>query len=438
MNAVAGQHWLYDWIDEFEISDASSLRARWNNHEARSRFLSILSTARSDFSRVPITGAVIAGTGVNIASQLTCECTRCRTIIADTEYPQILQYSDCVVMAGPPLSQYRQVTSNAKRPSDVLRFLEEDVEVMLYLRKIGLSNYIVFVDDVGHYCENCKHKVAGEMGLEYLLEEERLVEIAKSLSGQGRVEIVQHGPRIWWAGLAHPQFENMAGIILERKTRPRKTDVALKLIHRNIREIMSDAATAMALNAPLASVGKPDFFSTANGHGSLTVDDVALRVRIPVLQGLKTEEFLKLREGEYQHFEAFQVLLQQAVEKTLEEAKTSSPDKAADLVWQKEIRPQVVELQRRIEASSRSIARKAVAAISIGGASAAIGSIAGAVTATIGGTAGTALGVLGTIAVAPVVMPHVAKFLEERQDFEASPVYFLWKAGKASAHQLTI
>lgn len=438
MANITGQHWLYDWIDEFEISDRESLRTRWRSQEARSRFISLLLEPITDFSSVPASGIVVAGIGLNLSSKLVCEQAGCRATIANTVYPEVLHYFDCALMEGPSAARYRTIVLNSRGPEEVLEMLEQDVALMLYLRKIGLADYIVFAKGISDYCKECTHRYASEMGLGDLIEEERLVAIAKALSRQGRVRIVQNGPREWWGGLEHPQFDEIVGQVYEQKTRPKKLEVALTCIRHNLAELVSDAATANFLQVPLASLGKPSFFSTEEAGDSLTVDEVALRVRIPVLQGLTTEEFLKLREREYQHFAAFRSLLQQSIEETIQEAKTESPDRAAELVWRRKIQPQVVDLERKIAASRRSAARKVIAGVTVGAASAAIGSMAGAVTATLGSGLGTGIGAaLGTVAALPTVMPSVAKFFEDRQAIETSNAYFLWKAAKLPHQHLT-
>jgi hypothetical protein len=104
-------------------------------------------------------------------------------------------------------------------------------------------------------------------------------------------------------------------------------------------------------------------------------------------------------------------------------------------VWREKIKPQAVDLERKIEASNRSLKRKLLTGVSIDAGSAAIGGIVGAVTGTVGGSIGAGIGVVaGAIATLPKMMPYISKFFDERQDFEGSGAYFLWKAGRVRSH----
>ena len=63
--------------------------------------------------------------------------------------------------------------------------------------------------------------------------------------------------------------------------------------------------------------------------------------RVPAILGLSTENFIRLRETEYESFKRFQSLTAEAIEETIRDSGSQSPDGVADAVWQKKIRPQV-------------------------------------------------------------------------------------------------
>ena len=267
------------------------------------------------------------------------------------------------------------------------------------------------------------------------MNDDALRQLAKDVSRSGGVVVTQNGPREWFGSLTNPQFAGSVGFNIGRKTKPKKAEFVLHILRRQLEEMLFDAATAQGIGAPLVALGEPGFFGAQPSPSALTIDDVALRVRIPVLQGISTEKFIKLREAEYGHFQQFQVLLAEAIEETIREANVESPDTAADIVWRKKIRPQVVELERKIASSQRALTRKLLAGASAGAASAGIGSIVGALVGSAGGPIGTAVGAaVGTVGVAATALQFVTKHLEERQQFETAGTYFLWKAGKVTEH----
>jgi hypothetical protein len=180
----------------------------------KTRIRQSLGVQQFDAGKVPLSGSIVAGMGVNLSSRATCSDSTCRIAIADNDYSQILHFFDSIVMEGPSARQYLDKVLYLE-PSKLLVSLVEDVKLMLHLRTIGLSNYIVFASGLHHYCSDCAHRQAVEMGLADFIEDDHLREVAKQLSSQGRVTIEKNGPREWWGGLEHPQFDELLGTIYE-------------------------------------------------------------------------------------------------------------------------------------------------------------------------------------------------------------------------------
>ncbi|MEU7926559.1 hypothetical protein [Micromonospora sp. NPDC049107] len=439
-NRGTGEHWLYDLIDELEINEGN-LKARLQSKAFRERLFDSLGKGdKFDPSQVPLTGALVAGIGLDLASWATCTDFKCRNKTSDREFPQVLHYFDWVVMEGPSRSRYRDWVLDTKRrgnPHPLIESIEDDIKVMLHLRKTGLANYIRFTKKVDCYCPEHMKQKADELGLGFLAEDDYLTGIAKEFSRAGRVSVIQTGPRRWRGKVWSSQFSEALTLPYDRKTRPKKVDVARDVLGPHMHETLHNAVTAKELGAPLSSLGDDEFFvpSASAGANAFTVDDVALRVRIPVLLGLNTEQFIKLREEEYDHFISFRKLLRQAIEETVSQAQAESPETAADKVWRNSIQPQVVDLERKISASNRSLVRKLVTGVSFGATSAGVGSLLGAVSASLGTPLGAALGAAaGTVALLPTALPLVTKHFEERQQFETDGAYFVWKAQKAGGH----
>src|SRR3954451_5011682 len=105
MNPAARGHWLYKWIDEYEISSSSMLADVMKVPGALDRLLALvdaeLQAPNLSPAEIPSHGAVIAGIGLDLMSPTTCHDFHCRSVIADSEFSQILHYFDAIVMEGP-------------------------------------------------------------------------------------------------------------------------------------------------------------------------------------------------------------------------------------------------------------------------------------------------------------------------------------------------
>jgi hypothetical protein len=118
----------------------------------------------------------VAGIGFDLASRLTCSEFKYRMNTAESEYPRVLHYFDCVVMEGPAASKYRKAILEGESWDAMGDALEQDVAPMLYLRRTGLANYIVFAKRADCFCENCSREAARKLELEVY--QERLSETA--------------------------------------------------------------------------------------------------------------------------------------------------------------------------------------------------------------------------------------------------------------------
>ncbi|WP_306207933.1 hypothetical protein [Actinoplanes sp. RD1] len=438
---ITGQHWMYKWIDEFEITDLSRLSKVINLPEASNRLLELAEGASSGalaVSDVPSSGAVVAGLGLDLISPETCSDFGCRSKIADTEFASVLQYFDVAVMQGPLVSTYERDYVSLRKTDDAQEFfhlLHNDVRLLLHIRKSGLVNYIMFDSGRPCYCEEHRRQHALSLGMSDFIDEDRLAVLAKELSASGAIDVTQTGPREWSGSFREPSFTGTTAVTLNQKTRPKKQVVALKLLQGQLDEMVYDAAFAKQAGLPIASLVEPHMFARPSESAGLNVDDVALRVKIPAIRGLSTADFIRLREEEFESFLGLQVLIRQAIEETIRDNSGRSPEETADIVWQNKIHPQVIALRQKIAASERARDRKLAAGATFGAASFALGSIATAVAASGGLPLVTAVGAAAGVAgILPSMLRYREKRIEEEQQFQSEGAYFVWKAQTASTH----
>src|SRR5689334_3576199 len=85
------RHWLYEWIDEFEVRTSDDVRSRLRDRGAVSRLSEIAGqNIGVNYSDVPQTGAIVAGPGLEISSAAACNEFVCRKQHIDTEMGQLL------------------------------------------------------------------------------------------------------------------------------------------------------------------------------------------------------------------------------------------------------------------------------------------------------------------------------------------------------------
>ncbi|MEU8180684.1 hypothetical protein AB0B86_07905 [Micromonospora sp. NPDC049047] len=410
-------------MDEYEASDEAAVKDRLRYPAAIARVHELANQGqRSDYSDVPPNATTVAGPGLEFDAPGMCADFSCQAQNADTNYGKLLHYYDYVVLQGPYARGYLHRLDNLKSKKDHLNFewtLVQDVLLLAHLRSIGLANHVIFKSKKC-YCSHHVEENAKLLGLGHLVNDEAVRDLAVKTSREGGVHITQDGPRSWYIRLTSPLFAGSAGAFIEGKTKPKKVAAAESILREWLTAAVFDAATAHEISAPLTAHGPTSLFDYHSDSGKSSVDDVAARIRIPVLQGLNTREIIELRDNEYEHFEKFRQLLREAVAETISKADTDSPEKIADMVWRYKVKPEVADIERKIKASDKSIIRKLTATALIGGLAAAVGNVAN-LPWLIG---------VGTAA-ASIPMSQVVKAYDDRQQIEGSGMYFLWKADQA-------
>jgi hypothetical protein len=422
-------HWIYPWIDEFGVSDRPSARVRLNDRVAFDRLHDLASAHQSrNSSSLPFTGTVLAGSGLEIDNR-ACHSLGCRKYNFDFDFGVLYHYFDYVVMQGPSAAA---IARSLERMDDhgcdegVLRTIAADVELMNYIRSIGMSRYVLFVDkEYPCLCDEHFESQVAEIGLEDLADPTVSKGIIADVLRNDSVYIEQLEPGIWTGKLVDPSISTDVSRVYKLKRRPTKRWVATDLVYQALYTTIRDTAVARDVGAPLASIAQPGFIAHRKSRRNpITPDDVALDLAIPALAGLPTAELLKLREHEYSHFERFRQVLTEAIQATIERSGTDSPAVIADKVWRNEVRPALADIDRRIEASNRAFTKKALLGVSLGAVAATIGTIVGFPLIAAAGVAAA----IGT------PLPQTQKWFEERQQIELHDMYFLWKAQRIGEH----
>jgi hypothetical protein len=185
--------------------------------------------------------------------------------------------------------------------------------------------------------------------------------------------------------------------------------------------LASDVRAARMYETPLGAAipFHQTMLGTAN---SPTVADVAMRVRLPVLEGLAPEVLLRNREDEREYFDRFRIQLRLAIQERLELSKAKDPDRIAKEIQRDLIEPELHTIRARLAAAERIVAKKS-----------AVGVFMGALATTCGLLAGAAppVALVAGVAAAVAVTGNAAsKYLDEKTEIGFNGMYFAWRAEK--------
>ncbi|WP_146247279.1 hypothetical protein [Micromonospora arborensis] len=423
----SGNHWLYSWIDEFEANTPEAARRALSSSSAINRLEDLARLgAQMTFEDVPYTGTVVAGPGLEITSPATCSAFECRRLGLDNELGSVLHYFDQVVMQGPQASAYLMLVEQLRSSSHshlLTSDVVQDVASLNYIRDSGMGNHIIFTDKPC-YCENHLWELAQNIGLGEIATPDAISSAAQQLVRRDAVRIEELEPGVWWGSAKSPTFNNTVGRPFHQKRKPSRRHVAELVIRNSLAAMIIDAGAAKALDLPLSSVAHPALFEQKVAD-EVTVDDVALRMKIPVLSGLSTAQLIKLRLNAPDDFIVFQQALTMAISATLANDQTSNPAAVGEKAWQEILKPALADLERKLTADRWALGVGGFATVSVGFAAAAISLIA---------NLPLAAALLGSAVSATIPLNQFSEYIKDRKQARSSPYYFLWRARKVQTH----
>jgi hypothetical protein len=413
-------HWLLKWTEEFDVATADDAIRRLRVPDAVDRIYSLAQTSPS-VTDIDTTfeDAIIAGPEMDHPYS-NCNAPRCRIPIVENEFGQLLQFFDGIVMEGPPSSHYRaliEMGQGNSYPDELAYTLHQDLSVLLHMKRIGLTRYITFADKVKDDDDRL-HQCAESLDLDYLMFFPQREQIAMQLSRESEVTIKQLAPDHWYGFVSHPLFGGSQGAHFSGKYRPKKYEVIDAIILRLGLNILSDVASARSMSLPLAPLTEPAFFSPDGESGrDVSVEDVALALKVPALQGLGTRGVIALREQEPEHFERYRSAVKTAIRDVIAARHGTSPTDIAQAVWRDSLVPEVADIGRKLKASRKGLAKTVATGASVGSIMVGIGELGSLSWLLQAG-----------IATAATPLVEVYRYFANRQTLEISDMYFLWKA----------
>jgi hypothetical protein len=418
-DSLSSDYWLYEWIDDRGIRKAADLRKALRNPVAIDHLIELREdhAEAKDIDVTSLSAPVIAGRRVDLSGYLGCNHFECIVPQIDTLFSKTWHYFDTIIVDDPNLPD------PASDPSEFLYQIEQRVNLLLYLRKIGAHDSIIFRKKLSGFCDYHFRDFAKSngLGLDLLFDESVESNVVQELLSRARFEISRREDH-WHYTISHPELEQIIGTYShsDPDIRPSREECAKDAFGMYCAGLISDVAAVREFGAPLLQVAE----GTQPFRRAEPVDDslVALNLSLPVLMNAPAKEIIRLKSDNWPEFVLFRDALRKAIRKQTSEAGNGSPEEIARAVVDEYVTPELENIEVELRASERALRKKIGANVAVG--------IAPVSTSLINHSPLVIAAAVIPAGYAAIknVMPGVNKYYDDRAEIEKSPLYFLWKA----------
>jgi hypothetical protein len=406
-------------MDDRGIRKAADLRKALRSPAAIDTLIELQEehAGKIDVDVASLSSPVIAGRRVDLSGYLGCNHFECIVPQIDTLFSKTWHYFDTIIIDDPNLPD------PASNYSEFLFRIEQRVNLLLHLRKIGADDSVAFQKKLSGFCDYHFREFAESngLGLDLLFDERVEDSVVQELLSRARFEISRREDH-WHYTISHPELEPIIGTYShsEPDVRPSREECAKDAFGMYCAGLISDVAAVRDLRAPLLQVaeGKQPFRRPEPVDDSL----VALNLRLPVLTNVPAKEILRLKRDNWPEFVLFRDALRKAIKEQMSGAGNGSPEEIARAVVDEYVTPELETIGVELGTSQRALAKKIGANVAVGIAPVSTGLINHSPLVI------AAAAIPAAYAAIKNVMPEVNKYFDGRAETEKSPLYFLWKA----------
>ncbi|MET7327443.1 hypothetical protein [Nonomuraea sp. NPDC005650] len=368
---------------------------------------------------------IMAGRGIDLSGTMGCLDFACMQEEIEFSYPRILTYFDHVVVEGYRADGFLDRINRTKKKDlgKLIHALSEQIELLLYIRNVGLDRHIIFDRKSmrTHLCSDCKVKHGSDVGfiLENLYDKKVLDEIKARLRREADVSSYWLPPDRWWFKITHEFFSEPAKVAIagSKSRRPRREDVIKQVFEECSYGLLSDYDSSDHFKIPLAKALSASWVNAEQEVADEVA--VALDLPLPSIEGMPLGDLIKLREDEQPYFENFRQALREAIRSQLEKRGSAAPQDIARAVEREYITPALADIERRLRVSRRTFAAKTSASVALGSTITTVGLIGSLPLIIATGVAATATS-----------LTHIYKYYDDLGPVQLSDMYFLWKVRK--------
>jgi hypothetical protein len=413
------KYWVVEWLDRHRVSSVEGVRLLLANPVAFEDLRRAAEIAIQQFGKpVPTGESVLAGRGIDLSGQLDCFAPDWRKQQTRRLFNKVWHYFDRIVIEDPIAHELALHKHDARIP----RWLLSHFEVLLYLRQIGAETLLTFrLKPPPCQVHLTQHVEEASLSRLFTVEDR----MARSMAKEAEITIARQRNgsikyRLNLDGLEHTQW----GTVSKDEAKGLSTSkieiiIVKKIFEHFLAYLASDVRAAHVYNTPLGPA-IPFHQAMLRMANPPTVAEVAMKVRLPVLEGLDPEMLLRIRQDEHEHFDRFRTQLRLAIQERLNNANSKDSDGIAKEIQRDLIEPELNTIKARLTAAEKIIAKKSTMGIFMGALATSCGLLAGTVPSlAVAAGVTTAVSITGAAA---------GKYLDEKNEVALSNMYFAWRA----------
>jgi len=362
--------------------------------------------------------AILAGRGIDLSGQMDCFSVDWRKIQARRLFSKVWHYFDRIIVED---SVAHELISQ-RGEGGIPKWLVEHMELLLYLREIGAEALIEFRLKPPA-CQLHVEQHAEEASLSRVLDARE--DLARLIAEGAEIEFERN--KDGWARytMTFAEFEHTQwGALPPDQTKGRSISelrriAARDVLHIFLAHLSSDVRATKTYRTPLGAV-VPFHQRLLRIANPPAVADVAMQIKLPVIEGLPPEVLVSIRDNEQECFERFSTQLRRAIQERLKASASTDSERIAREIQEDMIAPEVNAIRSRLAAAEKVATKKSAVGIFLGVLTTTCGLLAGAIPA-VAVTAGVTAAVAMTGGAA-------SKYLDERSETSLKDMYFAWLA----------
>jgi hypothetical protein len=421
---VDNGYWLAAWLDENGITSRRDARRFLRKRKHFNDLLDVISSVGSGVSALDsVETAVVAGTTIDLSGNMGCSDPKCLRADVDKLFTRVWHYFDLIAVEGLSPAHAQEFFSHHTKEHGLELFLGF-VENFFYVRSIGAEGMLVYGEKPQPSFEHLQEQ-AQQYGVASIIEE-RGAWIDSFAARAEVTDLEQHSDH-WHYAVTHPEMEHTSWGVARPSDlggRPTNIDIFGEIFDEYVAVLISDIGWAKTLGAPLGAAAMIHEDLLARGpESSLAIRDAMFSLELPVLDGLATKDLIKLRQDNWEYFDAFRLALQTAAQDYIRIAVAGT--RADDIAAQIEsdvIEPELIRLRRELRVSADILTRKSVASLPLGALATTIGLLDKIPLVAVGGTAVVAAAGIGSF------LTDYKKYADDKRSVMMSDMYFLWRA----------
>lgn len=187
----------------------------------------------------------------------------------------------------------------------------------------------------------------------------------------------QHGDH-WHYYVTHPTIEHFAAGTVrapsKKDRQPSKSKICGAIFDEYAAVLVSDIRTAKSMRTPLGAAAMIHERILSKANEEPTVQNALFSLELPVLSGLPVKELIKIRQLNWQYFDAFRLALRNAAKDYLANVSDGAPSTTIAAQIQEDlIEPELIRIRRELRIASDALSRKSVLSLPLGSLATTIG-----------------------------------------------------------------